>query len=175
MKTLTKTLLSSALLAGLSLIASPARAGTATSNMAVSMTVAANCTISAGALSFGGYDPITANASTNLNGTAGLSVSCTGGAAGVITLGQGSNGATSSSDSAPLRQASNGAGTPSFLSYALYQDTGRTTVWGNTAGTGASYTGTGSQTLVTVYASVAAGQNVPAGSYSDTVVATVTF
>jgi len=62
-----------------------------------------------------------------------------------------------------------------FLSYSLFQDVGHTTVWGNTGGTGVANTGTGSQTAITVYGSVAAGQNVPSGNYSDTVVATVTF
>lgn len=66
-------------------------------------------------------------------------------------------------------------GASHFLSYALYQDTGRTTVWGNTGGTGVANTGTGTQNALTVYGAVAAGQAVPAGSYSDTVVATVTF
>jgi spore coat protein U-like protein len=42
-------------------------------------------------------------------------------------------------------------------------------------GTGVAHTGTGSATAITVYGQMAAGQNVPAGSYADTVVATVSF
>ena len=42
--------------------------------------------------------------------------------------------------------------------------------------TGVSHTGTGSEATLTVYAKVPAGQNtLPAGSYNDTVQATVTF
>jgi spore coat protein U-like protein len=62
-----------------------------------------------------------------------------------------------------------------FLSYALYSDTNRTAVWGNTSGTGVASTGTGAAVSLPVYGAVSSGQNVPAGSYTDTVVATVTF
>jgi spore coat protein U-like protein len=108
-----------------------------------------------------------------LNGTATLTVTCTSGAAATITLGQGANAASGSTDAAPLRQLSDGSS--HVLSYSLFQDNGHSTAWGNTSGTGASYTGVGTSTNVSVYGQVTAGQNVPAGSYSDTVVATVTF
>jgi spore coat protein U-like protein len=67
------------------------------------------------------------------------------------------------------------SGTADYLSYQLYSDSGLTTVWGNTSGTGVGVTGTGAAVSTTVYGSVAAGQNVPTGSYADTVAATVTF
>jgi spore coat protein U-like protein len=148
-------------------------AGTATSNMSVSASVSNNCTISAGSLAFGSYDPIVANHSSALNGSATLSVTCTSGASATITLGQGSNAASGSTDAAPLRQLSDG--NSHVLSYSLFQDSGHSTAWGNTTGTGASYTGQGTSTNVTVYGQISAGQNVPAASYADTVVATVTF
>lgn len=49
------------------------------------------------------------------------------------------------------------------------------TYGGNTSGTGVDHTGTGTATSINVYGRVTAGQNVPSGSYSDTVVATITF
>jgi len=67
------------------------------------------------------------------------------------------------------------AGTSDYLSYQLYSDSGYSTAWGNTAGTGVAVTGTGSAVSTTVYGSVAAGQNVKTGNYADTVAATVTF
>ena len=152
---------------------SASHAGTATSNLSVTATVTANCTISTAPVAFGAYDPVVANATTDLNGTGTVTVTCTKSAAATITLGQGTNPATGSTDAAPLRQMKD-TGTD-VLSYALYQDTGRTTVWGNTAGTGVADTGTGTVQNVTVYGAVPAGQNVPPASYSDTVVATVTF
>lgn len=153
--------------------ASSVDATTATSNLAVTASVTANCTITTSPVAFGAYDPVSANASAALNGTGTLNVTCTSGASTTITLGQGSNADTGSTDAAPARRMKDGG--TDFLSYSLYQDAGRSTVWGNTGGTGVANTGTGTQVAVTVYGAVAAGQNVPAGSYSDTVVATVTF
>jgi spore coat protein U-like protein len=148
-------------------------AGTATSNLSVTATVAANCTIATSPVAFGAYDPIVANATSPLDGSGTVTVTCTTGSAATITLGQGSNPAAGSTDAAPLRQMKD-SGTH-VLAYSLYQDSGRTTVWGNTSGTGVADTGSGTAQNVTVYGAVAAGQNVPAASYSDTVVATVTF
>lgn len=112
-------------------------AGNATSNMPVTASISAACTLSAGTLASGSYDPVGANAST---------------------------------PAAPLRQLASGA---SRLAYFLYRDSGHTTVWGN-AGVAAP-TGTGAGVTNTVYGRVTAGQNKPAGSYTDTVVATITY
>src|SRR6185437_382841 len=146
---------------------------TATSSLSVSASVTANCTITTTAVAFGAYDPVSTNASTALDGSGAVNVTCTSGASATLTLGQGSNADVGSSDSVPARRMNDGS--THYLAYALYQDNGHTTVWGNTGPTGLPNTGTGIQVVVPVYGSVAAGQNVPAGSYSDTVVATVTF
>jgi spore coat protein U-like protein len=148
-------------------------AATQTSNLSVTASVSAACSISTAAVAFGAYDPVSANASAALNGTGTVNVTCTNGASTTITLGQGLNADTGSTDAAPVRRLSDGSS--HFLGYALYSDSGRSTAWGNTSPTGLANTGTGSQAALTVYGAVAAGQNVPPGSYSDTVVATVTF
>jgi len=148
-------------------------ANTAQANLSVTASVTANCTISTTAVAFGAYDPITANASTALDGTGSVSVTCTSGASAKVTLDQGANADTGSTDTVPARRLTDGSS--HYLSYTLYQDSGRTTAWGNTAATGVASTGTGSAVSLSVYGSVSSGQNVPAGSYADTVVATVTF
>jgi spore coat protein U-like protein len=160
-----------AALAG-SLLAGNADAGTATANLSVTATVSATCSISTTPLAFGTYDPVVTNAATPLDATGGVVVTCTNGAATTVTLGQGLNANTGSSDSVPLRRMASGG---NYLSYSLYQNAGHTTVWGNTAGTGIAHTGTGGAVTVPVYGRVAAGQNVASGAYADTVVATVTF
>lgn len=152
--------------------ASTAVAAISTANLAVSATVSNNCTITTSALSFGSYDPVSANSSAALNGTGGVSVTCTSGASTTVALGQGANANTGSTDAAPLRRMASGT---NRLSYSLYQDAARTAVWGNTVATSVAHTGTGTSTAITVYGAIAGGQNVPAGSYTDTVVATVTF
>ena len=161
-----------AIVLGTALAAVSAHAGTATSNMPVTASVSANCTISTGATAFGAYDPIVTNATAPAAGTGTVTVTCTSGAATTITLGQGASPATGSTDTTPLRRMVSGG---NYLSYHLYSNSGATSVWGNTSPSGLSHTGTGTATNLTVYGRVPAGQNVPAGSYSDTVVATVTF
>lgn len=147
--------------------------GTATSNLSVTASVDASCTISTAAVAFGAYDPIVTNAASPLVGTGTITVTCTNGASTTITLGAGGNEDTGSTDDVPLRQMNDGGS--NLLAYFLYSDPGRTTVWGNTEEAGKTHLGTGTSTDLTVFGRVPAGQNVPAGSYSDTVVATVTF
>jgi len=153
--------------------ATSAFAATATSNLGVSAQVNASCSITSAAPLSLTYDPVVTNLTAPATTTAALTVSCTNGSTSKITLGQGVNFASGSTDALPARRALNG--TANFLNYALYQDEGSATIWGNTPETGESHTGTGTPDTVTVYATMAAAQNVPAGAYSDTIVATVTF
>jgi spore coat protein U-like protein len=157
-----------------SVTASPeAAAGTATATLNVTATISANCTISTAPVAFGAYDPIVAHASSPLDGTGTITTTCTSAASPVITLGQGANADTGSTDATPLRQMASGA---NRLGYSLYQNIARTTTWGNTSGTApTAVAGSGVAQAVTVYGQIAAGLNKPVGSYSDTVVATVTF
>lgn len=150
-----------------------ALAATVTTNLTVSATISNNCTISTAAVAFGAYDPIVTNLAAALDGTGTVTTTCTSGASPVITLGQGANAGFGSTDAAPQRQMASGS---DHMSYGLYQNAGRTTMWGNTSGTApTAVAGTGVAQNVTVYGRVAAGLNLPTGSYSDTVVATVTF
>lgn len=144
----------------------------ATDTLAVSADVVANCAITTAAMAFGNYDPVVTNASTALDGTGTVTVTCTTGSAAAITLGQGANAATGSTDAAPARRLVNAT---NYLSYSLFSDTGRAAVWGNDTTVDVATTGTGAADAHTVYGRVAAGQNQPAGAYADTVVATVTF
>lgn len=150
-----------------------AMATTATANLAVSTTVTANCSISTSPVAFGNYDSLTANVSTPLDSTGSVSVTCTSGAPTNITLGQGANAAGGSSDAVPLRRMNDGGS--NNLAYSLHQDVSHATTWGNTSGTGVTGTGNASLQTLTVYGRVAAGLTPIPGSYTDTVVATVTF
>lgn len=163
------TLLS--LAAAFGLFSSVAFAGNATANLAVSATVANNCIISTGALTFGAYDPIVTNASTNKTSSVSVSATCTTGATATIRLGQGLNDGTGSA-AVPARNLKSGTDT---LAYFLYQPD-NSTVWGNTTGTGVTATADGASHNYTVYGTIPSGQNVPAhNDYADTVVATIDF
>jgi spore coat protein U-like protein len=68
-------------------------------------------------------------------------------------------------------------GSSNYLTYELYSDAGRTTVWTDSGGGLYAPGAAASKTArnFTVYGRVASNQDVAAGSYSDTVVATVNF
>lgn len=153
----------------LALTTGQTNAGSATANLSVSATVAVNCTISTAALAFGSYDPVVAHASSPLDGTGTVTIACTKGSTETIGLGLGANASGS-------QRRLNDGGT-NYLNYELYQESGHTTVWGNSGGGLLSPAAAPSKAArnFTVYGRVTSNQDVPAGSYSDTVVATVNF
>jgi spore coat protein U-like protein len=146
-----------------------ARAGSATANLSVGATIANSCTISTVAVGFPNYDPIVANATSPDNSTSGsVTITCTRGSSPTIGLGTGQN-----LSGAQMRMA-NGT---NYLNYALYQDSTYTAVWGN-SGTNLFSPGAApskAPRTYTVYGQIPGGQDLPAGTYSDTVVATVNF
>jgi spore coat protein U-like protein len=148
-------------------------AGEATSSLSVSASVTDNCIIgSSPAVNFSAYDPIVANQSSALDQTGTVTLTCTQGAVATIALGPGENSANAVGTTRAMKKS----GAANYLSYELYGDSARTTVWG---------TGVNAQTEpaapsdaavnYTVYGRVPAAQDVPAGSYSDTVAITVNF
>jgi spore coat protein U-like protein len=147
--------------------------GTSTSNLSATDMVSANCTVSTAAASFGTYAPVSTNASSVLDGTGAITVTCTNGSSASLTLGQGANAETGSTDVVPLRRLKDSGS--DYLSYSLYSDSAGTRVWGNTAGTGVALTADGTASALTVYGRIGAGQNNPASIYGDTVVVTVAF
>ncbi|MFC5474002.1 spore coat U domain-containing protein [Paraherbaspirillum soli] len=171
-----KSVRNTALTIALAASTSIAFAATATANMTNTVTVSDNCSIGTTGFTTT-YDPIVTNAASNQDVTASVTTTCTVGASPVITLGQGANANTGSTDAVPLRRLSSGGGTPVYLNYSLFSDSGRSTTWGNTAGTAPSaVTGTGAAAPLTIYARIPSGQtSAKAATYTDTVVATVTF
>ncbi len=126
-----------------------------------------SCTISASAVSFGTYNPLTP---TPLDITGTLTYQCDFVVLPSISL------TTGSSSTYAARIMLSGTDT---LSYNLYQDAVHLLVWGD--GTGGTLTYTALVSVlnvpvpVTVYARVPAQQNAPAGAYADTIVVTIHF
>ena len=144
-------------------------AGSATANLTVTATVGPNCTITTAPVAFGAYDPVVTNATTNDDDVGTISIACTKGTAATIGLGIGANA------SGAIRRMKDA--TTDYLTYELYLDSTRTTVWG-TAGVNLFSAGAAPSKVArpfTVYGRIPSGQDVPAGSYTDTVVATVNF
>ena len=146
-------------------------AETTTATMTVTSSVLTACTMTTGDLTFGAYDPST---QANVDGTATITSTCTSGGGVTITLGQGTNADTGSSDAVPLRQMADGT---NRLKYHLYGDTDRNGVFGNTAGTGQNVLGSGSAETTTVYGRIAGSENAgtAAGTYTDGVLVTLTY
>lgn len=145
------------------------QAATATANLSVTATVINNCVISTAAVAFGNYDPVGANAAADLDATGTVTIACTKGSTATIGLGLGSNA------SGAVRRMTDGSG--NYLTYELYQEVAETTVWGTAGGALLSPVAAPSKAArnFTVYGEVAANQDITAGNYTDTVVATVNF
>jgi spore coat protein U-like protein len=139
---------------------------TATVPLAVSTSgFADTCTIGAGALAFGSYDPVGANAVSPLDAQATIEIACTRATQYAVGLGPGSFAAGS-----VRRMASGG----DRLEYELYADAARTTIWSTTTTVGGTAPSTAPIQLV-VHGRVLAGQAAAAGAYADVVQSTINF
>jgi spore coat protein U-like protein len=132
----------------------------------VSLTIQADCDITANSLNFGTTGLIT----SNIDQTTTVAVTCSNGTAYQVGLDQGNV-----SGSAIASRLLGGTGS-NTVNFGLYRDSARSQNWGNTAGTDTvSGTGNGTAQSLTVYGRVPT-QNAPtAGNYSSTITATVTF
>lgn len=155
--------------------AGSAFAGTASGTLTVSATVNTNCTVNSPTLTFAAIDP---TAGVNSTGTATLSVKCTKGTTlADIKLGPGANQIAGGS-----RQLANGA---TFIKYGLFQDVAFTTPWGDSTTTGigndmnsgfTAFASVATPETFTVYGQIlAANEDVPANTYTDSVAITVDF
>lgn len=134
-------------------------------------TVTANvqnkCTVSASTLDFGTPAGVL-NASINI-APQPIAVTCASGTPYNIGL----DGGLNSGNNINARKMILGANS---VAYQLYRNAGRTQVWGNTVGTNTvAGTGTGTAQNLTVYGQVPAQTTPPAGTYTDTVVVSVTY
>ena len=142
-----------------------ASAAVDTDTFQVTATVTAACSVSAGDLDFASYDPASG---TDDDATSTISVTCTLLAPYQLKL----DGGTAADTAARVMSA--GGGTD--LSYQLYSDALRSTVWGNTTADDVEALGLGLLPRQhTVYGRIVAGQDVETGSYVDTVTVTLNF
>ena len=136
--------------------------------LACALRAEAACTVSAGGVNFGSYSVFAAGATTS---TATITYRC-GNADHNIRV----DLSTGSSGTYTARTLTKSSET---LSYNLFLDAAFGTVWGDGSGTTGDYTKgnppNGTDVNLTVYGRITAQQDVSAGSYSDTVVATINF
>jgi spore coat protein U-like protein len=123
------------------------------------------CSVSAAALNFGATGVLRAN----LDATTSISVTCTSQAPYTVALDGGLSGATD-----PTLRKMTSSGTS--VTYGLYQDNSRTTPWGSSTGVNTlAGTGSGLAQNFTVYGRVPAQTTPAPGTYSDTVVLTLSY
>ena len=165
---MTRSLLRLSLAAALLLAAGAARAGTATSNISVSAQVLKTCKIATTNVAFSPYDP---TSSANPTTTATVTVTFTKGTSWSVDLDGGQNtGKDTSGAFTSNRAMTDGT---NFLAYDLYTDAGYTTQWLVSGATGVS-SGKAASTATPIYAKILDADPY-AGTYADTVVATVNF
>jgi len=169
-----RTCLSAFVLLTIGGLATAASASTQTTNFNVSATVINDCSISSSNIAFGNYDP---TSTTAITAQGAITALCTMGDSVSVALGQGSNAAASSTAAVPVRQMASGT---QKLPYHIYMASSGSVEWGTgTIGTNqpAAQTSASVKTALTftTYGTILAGVDVPAGSYTDTVVATVTY
>lgn len=139
--------------------------GTTQTTFAATATVLPTCTISATNMDFGSFGVLTASRDASST----LSLTCVSGTSYTISL----DGGNASASDPANRKMSKGF---EQITYGLYQDSARTQLWGSTIGANTrSGTGTGSAQSISVYGRVPAQPTPSPGSYSDTIVATVTY
>ncbi|MBB4226907.1 spore coat protein U-like protein [Rhizobium mongolense] len=127
--------------------------------------VAANCLVAIQNIDFGTKGVLNAN----VDATGSVTATCTPGTTYTISL----NGGTT--NSAPMaRKMSRGAET---VTYALYKDVARSQPWGDAASPGSTVAGTGNGAaqVLTVYGRVPPQDTPNPGTYTDTVVVTLTY
>jgi spore coat protein U-like protein len=146
--------------------AGSSHAGTATTTFTVNVTLTAACVInSATNLNFGSQGVLTGN----VDQSSTVQVQCTSTTPYNIGLDAG----TASGATMAARKMTNGG---AAVTYALYTDSARSVVWGNTVNTDTvAATGNGSPQSFTVYGRVPAQATPAPGNYSDTITVTVTY
>jgi spore coat protein U-like protein len=162
------------ILTGMAFVGGPAGATTpATQQFQVQLQIQAQCVINSTAdmvfLTQGVLGG--AGGTTNTDQSTSLTVQCTNSTTYDIGLDAGTT-----SGGLVSQRLLNNSSTSETIKYNLYNNAGRTTIWGNTVGTDTVHaTGSGAQQTYTIYGRVPP-QNTPTpGTYTDTITVTVTY
>ena len=120
------------------------------------------CTLNVVGVIFGSYDTLSGTA---VDSTGNIGVTCDLATPYTIALSPGSGSYAS-------RAMTSGA---TVLNYNLYTDATRLIVWGDGSGGSSPVVGLGANNNHTVYGRIPGSQNVPVGTYTDTITVTLTF
>lgn len=144
--------------------------GTATAQFNVTLTLQANCAITANPLNFG----TTGLLAAAVNQATTLSVTCTNSTP--YNVGLDGGGVAGSTVASRLMAGTAAGNTTTTVGFQLYQDSGHNTIWGNTQGTDTvAGTGTGAAQTIQVYGQVPSQATPKPDTYQATILATVYF
>jgi spore coat protein U-like protein len=131
----------------------------------VTATDATNCAVNASTLNFGAVGVLR----SAVDATSSVTVTCTNALPYTVAFDGGLSGASNPTQRV-MSQASQS------ITYGLYRDSARSQPWGDSAGTNtAAATGSGLPQTLTVYGRVPAQTTPSPGTYSDTVVVTISY
>ncbi len=137
----------------------------AQSGFSVLATVVSTCNVSATNVSFGTVGLV----NSNVDATSTVTAQCSISLPYTVSLNGGNAGASDPTQRKMAKASEN-------ITYGLYKDSARAQPWGNTIGTNTvAGTGTGLSQANTVYGRVPSQTTGSPGSYSDTIVVTVTY
>ena len=151
------------------LLMSPVSAFASLSAVSLGANVLSNCMFASGdqTMNFGDYDPTRNVIAAPLKSAASFTLRCSKGSSASISL---SGGLYADGSKRRMRSGMN-----SYLTYNLFQDPSRQSIWSDTNKVSYAASSSAAQTF-TVYGEVDAGQNnVSIGSYSDTITINVLF
>ena len=134
--------------------------------------IVASCEIGTGTpqeLNFGTHDMFKENVLASTE----LSVRCTKGSEYKIALNAGAHAEGGDYTKRRMKGVSD-LNSSDYVSYNLYIDESRSTVWGDVATSMVTKTGTGEEEKIKIYGQVPS-TNFTVGNYKDTITATVTF
>ncbi|MGR4894537.1 spore coat U domain-containing protein [Stenotrophomonas sp. LARHCG68] len=151
---------------------SHAQTATATTQFQVRIVITESCLIQSVSASDIDFSSHARSTGTPVDAQGTLQVNCTLGTPYAIGLNAGTNASspTAAGDNRRMADANN-----QYVAYGLYRDAGRQDVWGDVLGSNTlAGTGTATDQLIPVFGRVPS-TDAAAGSYVDTVVATVTY
>lgn len=161
------------LIVGVFVFPSVVTAGSASSTFRVTATLDPTCTIQTTPVDFGHYNPLTVNATQPLDVNATVTIACSKGMATTIALDRGLHGDRAEGTTRAMKHVS----ADEYLSYELYQDVIRATLWGTAGGNifvPPIAVDTKPRTFL-IYGRIFPSQNSAIGEYGDTIVAIVNF
>lgn len=131
----------------------------------VTATVVPACTIDVAPLSFGSMESL----AEAVDAQTTITANCTSATSYSISLGLGNGSGVTGPAARKMMKGSDS------ITYGLYQNPERTMVWGDQVSSDFDGTGTGSFQSIPVYGRIPSQNTPQAGTYTDTVVVTITY